>query len=117
MNLQRAGFSKEDAEALVRIMMKKPATVVDTIYAHQQQSEEEKPTMSAAFTFVSFVIFGTTPFFEVTHNLLGVIPLLCDIVLHLANIYLNSFLTACFLTAFTLFFLGSAKVQASYIVH
>eukprot|EP01127_Copromyxa_protea_P002433 TRINITY_DN12325_c0_g1_i1.p1 TRINITY_DN12325_c0_g1~~TRINITY_DN12325_c0_g1_i1.p1 ORF type:complete len:253 (-),score=58.66 TRINITY_DN12325_c0_g1_i1:98-856(-) len=93
------GYLKEDAEALVKLLMKKPSVVVDTVFAHQKLEEaanESKPAVGAAFTFISFVIFG-------------LIPLLCDIVLQLANLYLDSFLTACFLTAFTLFGLGSAK--------
>lgn len=58
-----AGFSEEDAEVLVKIIMKKPAAVIDTVIEYQQSQDAEKhtkPTASAAFTFVSFVIFGVS---------------------------------------------------------
>jgi len=93
------GFCKEDAEVMVLTLMKKPNVAIDMLAIFQDDMDagkQTKPLISAGFTFLSFILFG-------------LLPLLCDIILNLASISVNPFFTACFLTAFTLFGLGSAK--------
>lgn len=98
------GLKEEDAEVVVRTLMKNKEVFLDTMMKEELgiMEEEESPIWSALTTFVSFLVFGF-------------IPLLIFVLSYFTPIFKNHvFLVACILTGVTLFMLGAFKVKFTF---
>jgi VIT1/CCC1 family predicted Fe2+/Mn2+ transporter len=98
------GFTPAEVDTLVNIISKNKKMTVDLLIHEEEHSEETatSPTVSALYTFFSFIFFG-------------LIPLLADIlILSVGTTFFASehtFFTACFFSGFTLFVLGTVKAK------
>lgn len=98
------GLTEEDAQVIVRTMMKNKEVFLDTMMKEELgiMESEESPIWSALTTFFSFLIFGF-------------IPLLIFVVSYFTPFFQQHvFLVACVLTGVTLFTLGAFKVRFTF---
>jgi len=97
------GIKKKDAEIMVNTMAKYKEAWVDIMMVEELGivKSKESPLKNSLVTFGSFCIFGLIPL--MAYLLASFIPILKE----------NTFTVACYLTAFTLFLLGSAKVKVT----
>eukprot|EP01126_Amoeba_proteus_P035315 TRINITY_DN3557_c0_g1_i3.p1 TRINITY_DN3557_c0_g1~~TRINITY_DN3557_c0_g1_i3.p1 ORF type:complete len:193 (-),score=23.59 TRINITY_DN3557_c0_g1_i3:215-793(-) len=94
-------YTELEAEKLVHILMLDSQTVLDTLGFLSKdinQCNHLVPYISGLYTFLSFIIFG-------------LIPVFCDMLLQFTRFSNNPLMTACSLTALTLFCLGCAKAS------
>jgi len=94
------GFNAHEAETVAQIFSKNKSMVVSLFLAERGIFKIAiSPVTKSLYTFFSFIFFGAIPLF--TYLLLP----------HFDIVKNNTFLTACILTGFTLFFLGSFKTR------
>ncbi len=95
------GMAEEDAVRIVDIISRDKKTWVDIMMVEELGiiEEEESPLKNALVTFFSFGLFGFVPL--AAYIVARFVPLFAD----------YTFLTACILTALTLFLLGAQKVR------
>jgi VIT1/CCC1 family predicted Fe2+/Mn2+ transporter len=98
------GFSPAEVDILVNIISKNKKMTVDLLLQEEERSEESasSPTLSAIYTFFSFIFFGF-------------IPLVADILIaSMGSTFFaaeHTFFTACFFSGSTLFILGTVKAK------
>lgn len=95
------GVEEDDAMTIVDIISKNKEAWVDIMMVEELGiiEEKESPIKNALVTFASFVFFGIIPILAYVFSMF--IPVLKGI----------TFITACMLTALTLFILGALKVR------
>jgi VIT1/CCC1 family predicted Fe2+/Mn2+ transporter len=98
------GFTPDEVDLLVNTISKNKKMTVDLLLHEEERSEESasSPTVSALYTFFSFIFFGF-------------IPLVADILIaSMGNTFFaaeHTFFTACFFSGSTLFILGTVKAK------
>ena len=98
---RKKGFSEQDCITLADILCKDKMTVTELLLAEDDTHEENvvSPSCSAAWTFVSFIVFG-------------LLPLLTFVLVPIYSLHgSNAFWSASILTGFTLWLLGAMKAK------